>query len=176
VEKAASSRGDPLFIYIYGPGFSVVGRIVALGTRLISYECMEPGKAHPREVNVDLFSSKVGFHVQRLPCLLVAHSWCFTGGKLKTVPMRRYDLKVVPIRTDHRAGFADLAARAHVWEPDQVASEPQTFQAPRRHLHRPSAQLGTFREWFDDHCSEGAGMSLRGHTRSDDDTFHIHGS
>lgn len=153
--RTENSRREPLFIYVYGPGFSVVGRTVGLGGTLISYECMEPGKDHPHQVHVDIFSSEVGFHVQRLPCLLISASRTYTGGKFNTVAMRRYDLEVVPVRSAHRAALADLVAHAHLWDLGQGAHEPQAFQSPAREsLHVPNAQLETFTEWLGVHNSE----------------------
>ncbi len=141
--------GEPLFIYVYGPKFSVVGRVVSLGSNRISYEFMDFGMDHPLHVQADLFSGETGFHLRRLPCSLVAQSCCHMGGGIQTAPMRRSELKVTAVGSGMRAAFIDLVAQVHSWDLGQGASETRAIKVRNGQLCRTHVLRETFLGWLE---------------------------
>jgi hypothetical protein len=167
VERSDGEQCGPLFIYVYGSSFSVIGRVVTFGLNHFSYEFMGSGESHPREVNADIFTPGYGFHVQRLPCLLIAHSCCRTGKPVGSAPLSICDLYVSVERGDESRAFADLVGRAPLCGQAQGDLEPESIQARQTGGCRAGSRRSTFVEWLAQYDSFSTGEVYRpyGHGR-----------
>lgn len=94
MDERKKNHTNPLFLHAYGAGFTVLGQIKSLGVRRITYEFIDCGEDHPREVMADLFSSDQGLYLTSLPCILVEEHLSEIGSPLSTLAMKRCELEL----------------------------------------------------------------------------------